>query len=366
MANNDLDKLIDKYAWNALQIQQLRLAKKHNVSLEYFTPQYDWEQLREIRLALEDGLDPSFLLDKHINSDSMKYTREKVYESSGLFREKAKHKKQRRIISLGVFIGILIFFSILGLWKKDFIISMVYDIKLEMKNDRKTIGLSEIKNFHFIDLVNTYSKDCELIIPNEDISKVGEYSLRYTIKNESKSLTKNVILIVVDDVEPIINLKQTRVELDYGENIDLQSFIKDCNDNVDGNIKDRVIIDGTINNKKVGKQEIIYSVTDSAGNKATQKFIVEVKQKRETNTSTKSTTPTNQNPSSSSSSSSKVKVSAKNKNFLFSQYGDASATQKVAVQYGNSVLNSRKANRFECNPITDENGIYIGFEVKFN
>ena len=204
-----------------------------------------------------------------------------------------------------------------------------------------------------------------MIIPNEDISKVGEYNLRYTIKNESKSLSKNVILIVVDDVEPIIHLKQTRIELDYGENINLDSLIQSCIDNVDGNIKDKVIIEGTINNKKVGKQEVVYSATDNAGNKVTQKLIVEVKQKNKTNTSTTPPTPSNQNPSGSSSSS-KVKVSVKNKKFLFSQYGDASATQKVAVQYGNSVLNSRKANRFECNPITDEKGIYIGFEVKFN
>lgn len=367
MAHKDeLNNLLKKYAWNSLQIQQLRLADKHNVTLKYFSPQYDWEQLREIRLALEDGLDPSFLLDKHINSDSMKRAREKVYESSGLYSEKAKQNKQRRMITLVIFLIMIASIVLVGLWKKDFIYSMIYDLKLEMKTNKKVLGLSEMSNFHYIDLIEDYTKDCELIIPKEKISDIGEYNLKYTVRNESKELSKNVILVVRDDIKPVIKLKQHTINIDYGKSIDLHSNVVSCTDNVDGDIKDKVTIEGVINTKKVGKQEVIYSASDNAGNKTTQKLIIEVKQKKETNIPTNPTTPTNQNPSSSSSSSSKVKVSAKNRRFLFSQYGDASATQKVAIQYGNSVLDSRKANRFECNPITDEKGIYIGFEVKFN
>ena len=85
-----LDELLKKYAWNTLQIQQLRIADQKKLDLSYFHPEYDWEQLREIRQCLEDGMDPTFILDKHINSDSMRKTRESIYKSSGLFE---KHKE---------------------------------------------------------------------------------------------------------------------------------------------------------------------------------------------------------------------------------------------------------------------------------
>lgn len=361
MVNNDLDKLIDKYAWNALQIQQLRLAKKHNVSLEYFTPQYDWEQLREIRLALEDGLDPSFLLDKHINSDSMKHTREKVYESSGLLHEKAKYRKQRRIIFLGIFIGMIIFLSILGLWKKDYIISMIYDIELEMKTDRKTIGMSEVKDFHFIDLVDTYSRDCELTIPNDDISTPGEYNLKYTIKNKSKTLSKNVVLIVRDDIKPIIKLKQHTITVDYGKSVDLYSNILSCTDNIDGDIKDRVKIKDGLNTKKEGKYDVVYTILDSSSNKTVETVNVIVAKKKEL----KKNNSTSKERTSKNKTSTSSKVSAKNKKFLFETYGDASATMQVALNYGNGILDLGKAHKFECKPIMKD-GIYIGYIVVFS
>lgn len=362
MANNDdLDRLIDKYAWNALQIQQLRLAKKHNVSLEYFTPQYDWEQLREIRLALEDGLDPSFLLDKHINSDSMKHTREKVYESSGLLHEKAKYRKQRRIISLGIFIGVIICIAILGLWKKDYIISMIYDIELEMTTNRKTIGMSEVKDFHFIDLVDTYSRDCELTIPDDDISAPGEYNLKYTIKNKSKTLSKNVILIVKDDIKPIMKLKHHTITIDVGKGVDLYSNILSCTDNVDGDIKDRVKIKDGLNNKKEGKYDVIYTVFDTEGNQTIETvnvIVVKKKELKKNNSTSKKRTSKNQTSASS-------EASAKNKKFLFEIYGEASATMQVALNYGNSILDSGKAHKFECKPIMKD-GVYIGYIVIFS
>ena len=102
-----LDELLNQYSWNNLQIQQLRMADKKGLDLSYFDPRFDWEQLREIRQCLEDGLDPSFLLDRHINSDSMKRSREAIYEASGTFlknKEIAKAHKRKRLIMTFTFL----------------------------------------------------------------------------------------------------------------------------------------------------------------------------------------------------------------------------------------------------------------------
>lgn len=371
---DDLNDLLKKYAWNSLQIQQLRLADKHHVTLKYFSPQYDWEQLREIRLALEDGLDPSFLLDKHINSDSMKRSREKVYESSGLYSEKTKQKKQKRMITLVMFLIMITSIVLVGLWKKDFIYSMIYDLKLELKTDKKIIGLSELNNFHYIDLIQDYTKDCELIIPQEKISDIGEYNLKYTVRNESKELSKNVVLIVRDDIKPVIKLKHHTINIDYDKAIDLHSNIVSCTDNVDGDIKSKITIEDSVNTKKEGKYTVVYEVSDLSGNKATEKVNVIVKKKDNVN-SIPNTRPSQSSSNSSSSinnnssqnhSSSNVPVKAKDKIFLFEQYGgDSATTQNQAVNYGNKVLNGGKANRFDCVPVY-KNGLCIGYEVKFS
>ena len=374
MANrNELDRLLEKYAWSPLQIQQLRLAQKHGITLQYFHPQYDWEQLREIRLALEDGMDPSFLLDRHINSESMKNAREKVYETSGLYHEKAKAKRQKRIII--AILSCFIFSSLLvvALWQKDYILSMIYNIHLDLVSDRKTIGLSEIEDFHFIDLVKDYSKDCELVLPAQDISEPGEYNLRFTVKNQSKSISKSIVLLVEDDIKPVIELKKTKITLEYGQTYDFRSNIASASDNGKEMNIDDIEIKNPVDSKKQGKYEVSYEVEDDSGNKANEKAEVTVlaKEKEDSKSPSSSKKPTEEKKNSNSSSgrgesqTSSSKPRAENKIFLFEQYGDANATQKAALAYGNNALSNGQANRFECNPIK-ENGLYVGYEVVFS
>lgn len=52
-------------------------------------PLYDWEQMREIALAMEYGLDPRPLCDPTISSESMENIRIHLFENQGVF-ENAK------------------------------------------------------------------------------------------------------------------------------------------------------------------------------------------------------------------------------------------------------------------------------------
>ncbi len=372
MVDKQLEKLIQEYAWSPLQIQQLRLASKHGVTLQYFHPSYDWEQLKEIRLALEDGMDPSFLLDRHINSESMKKAREKVYQSSGLYYEKTKTKRQKRIIISSISTLVFTAIVVIILWQKNYILSMIYNIHLDLVSTKETIGLSQIPDFHFIDLVQDYSKNCELILPDIDIEEDGEYNLKYTIKNQSKSISKNIVLIVEDDVKPIIKLKNSYITLEYGQIYDFRSNIDSVSDNGHDMNIDKVTINNPVDSKKQGDYEVLYQIQDSSGNKAVEKVKVVVKDKEKNdNSNQKSSKDTTESKNQNSSHASTTKkptstnVTATNKRFLFEQYGDASATQRAALAYGNNALNQGKANRFECNPVK-ENGIYVGYEIIFS
>lgn len=372
-----LDELLNKYAWNSLQIQQLRMADKKNLDLTYFHPQYDWEQLREIRLALEDGMDPSFLLDKHINSDSMRKNRETIYKMSGLFDkniEMAKAKKLKRIIITTSFIIFIVILVVFGAWKKDYIIQMVSGMELELIDHTYEIGLSELDTFHFSDLIKNYSKDAELILPDTSLETIGEYNLTYEIKNQAKSLKKTIVVSVVDDIKPTLTLKKDNISLAYGSSFNAKNYIDKANDNIDGNLIDEVKVSSSIDTTKPKKFIVTYTLADHSDNTTTSELVVVVKEKEENtqtekkqssiNSSSKNSESSNKKQSSSNNTTTN-KISAKNKTFLFMDYGDASKTEEVALSYAQNALNSKMANGYRCNPIK-ENGIYIGYEIVFN
>lgn len=67
-----LDEVLSTYAYDTRQKNQLRMADEKGLNLDMMkNPLYDWEQMREIALAMEYGLDPSPLCDPTISSESM-------------------------------------------------------------------------------------------------------------------------------------------------------------------------------------------------------------------------------------------------------------------------------------------------------
>ena len=367
-----LNELLDKYAWNSLQIQQLRLADKKNLDLSFFNPQYDWEQLREIRLALEDGLDPSFLLDKHINSDSMQKSRETIYKMSGQFdknREIAKSKKLKRIIITVIFVFIIMISIILGVWKKEYIFQMVSGLELELIDTHYKLKLSELNNFHFTDLIKNYSNDAELILPKHNIDTVGEYNLTYEIRNEMKSLKKTILVTVVDDIKPTLTLKKDAISLSYGMSFNARDYIKVAKDNVDGDMTSEVKISSDVNTTRPKTYTVIYTLSDHSNNTVKSKLLVTVNEKEKAiQSSNHNSTYDNKKSSTNQSSSHKssaINVTAENKTFLFTDYGEATKTEQAALSYAQNALNNHLANGYRCNPVK-QNDIYIGYEVIFN
>ena len=67
-----LDELLETYAYNPQQKNQLKKANKKGLELSYLQdPRLDWEQMREIAVALEYGVDPSSFCNPDIPAENM-------------------------------------------------------------------------------------------------------------------------------------------------------------------------------------------------------------------------------------------------------------------------------------------------------
>lgn len=108
-----------------------------------------------------------------------------------------------------------------------------------------------------------------LVEGNVDTTKIGKYTLKYTIFNKKH---KNPVSVereinIKDDIVPVITLKgKSEVTIELGDEYKDEGCTVE--DNYDGDITNKVSITGEVNNKKEGTYTIYYTVEDSSGNKA--------------------------------------------------------------------------------------------------
>ncbi|MEG0909015.1 MAG: DUF5011 domain-containing protein, partial [Bacilli bacterium] len=94
-------------------------------------------------------------------------------------------------------------------------------------------------------------------------------------KHKNRTYQRNLKIEVKDLSKPIITLKEgNSIVVIINEKFNDPGYA--AIDNYDGNLKDKVITEGTVDTKKEGIYTIKYSVTDSNGNRAIEKRKVEV------------------------------------------------------------------------------------------
>ena len=119
------------------------------------------------------------------------------------------------------------------------------------------------------------------VIVNNTINnkELGEYEVDYKVSDSNKNeIEVKRIIKVVDDVKPVIKIKSK--ENDYlilGKKIKLNDYT--AKDNYDGDITNKVKINGKVNNKKQGVYKIKYSVKDSSDNETILEKIINVQEK---------------------------------------------------------------------------------------
>ncbi|MDY0854774.1 DUF5011 domain-containing protein [Bacillus thuringiensis] len=121
---------------------------------------------------------------------------------------------------------------------------------------------------------------------NVDTSKPGTYELTYTVSDSKghKVTAKQTVTVkqtvVPKDEVPVLTAP-TKTTINVGDKFDPMAGVS-ATDKEDGDITDKVTVDGSVDTSKPGTYELTYTVSDSKGHKVTAKQTVTVKQKVET------------------------------------------------------------------------------------
>jgi peptidoglycan/xylan/chitin deacetylase (PgdA/CDA1 family) len=134
-----------------------------------------------------------------------------------------------------------------------------------------------IEKGYVASLNNKNINDKVIIENNIDSSKIGEYFIKYSIKNNKgkNEVTKRRNIIVIDNDKPTINLIGDSVINLYIGNI-YNELGYTADDKYDGDITNKVIVNGKIDTNNAGSYLLSYKVKDSSNNEATANRIINV------------------------------------------------------------------------------------------
>lgn len=371
-----LDKLFETYAYDSRQKTQLRLADEKGLDISKMKdPKFNWEQMREISLAMEYGLTPDTLCDPEISAESMEKIRYSLMDQQSVFedaKEEIKKKRTQRI-SLTIFIMVFAFIvSVVYLMNKDTIDKYIEPVLLELTTDRVTVEYGE--DIHFMDYVKYYDKSQQLTIPlNEKLKKVNDYKFVYSVTNGIKTKEKALIVSVVDNIKPTIELIQSEITLNNGEQFNPKDYIKKVEDNYDQLSADNVVINNSVDSNKDGDYEVEYQLEDQQGNVAISTLIVHIRtvSQNEDNTAVgnkeDSAVIKNQEQNNKSNKVETPKaINVEPKIFYIRDYNyDLSSCSQAANNYMNQVLSSSNININGYIEPYQENGGIVGYTVLF-
>lgn len=372
-----LDELFETYAYDARQKTQLRLADEKGLDISKMKdPSFNWEQMREISLAMEYGLNPDTLCDPEISAESMEKIRYSLMDQQSVFedaKEEIKKKRTQRI-SLTIFIMVFAFIvSVVYLMNKDTIDKYIEPVPLELTTDRVTVEYGE--DIHFMDYVKYYDKSQQLTIPlNEKLKKVKDYKFVYSVTNGIKTKEKALIVSVVDNIKPTIELIQSEITLNNGEQFNPKDYIKKVEDNYDQLSADNVVINNSVDSNKDGDYEVEYQLEDQQGNVAISALIVHIRtvSQNEDNTAVgnkeDSAVIKNQEQNNKSNKVETPKaINVEPKIFYIRDYNyDLSSCSQAANNYMNQVLSSSNINLSCYIEPYQENGGVVGYKAVFD
>ena len=374
--SKQLDEVLKTYAYDPRQKTQLRLADEKNLDISKMKdPRFNWEQMREISLAMEYGLNPDTLCDPEISAESMEKIRYSLMDQQSVFedaKEEIKKKRTKRI-SLIIFTMVFSFIaSVVYLMNKDTIDKYIEPVPLELTTDKVTIEYGE--DIHFMDYVKYYDKSQQLTIPlNQKLNKIKDYKFVYSVTNGVKTRERTLIVSVVDTTKPTIELTQDEITINKGDAFEPKDYIRKVEDNYDQLSADNVVIKNTVDTNKDGDYEVEYQLKDQHGNVAVSIFKVNVRtvSQNEENTTVKnkedSTVKKNQEQKNKLVTKEIPKtINVKPKIFYIRDYNyDLSSCSQAASNYMNQVLKSSDINLSGyVEPYQEENQT-VGYAVFF-
>ncbi len=114
-----------------------------------------------------------------------------------------------------------------------------------------------------------------------DIKKIGKQTLKYVVSKNDVERDFEITVEVKDTKKPILNLTKETVELFINDKFNPIDYIKEAYDEIDGDLKEQIIIDNPVNMKKAGEYKVKYSLTDENELNSETMLKVVVKEKQE-------------------------------------------------------------------------------------
>ncbi|MDU4736276.1 MAG: HYR domain-containing protein, partial [Thomasclavelia ramosa] len=297
---------------------------------------------------------------------SMENIRIHLFENQGVFENAKAEVSLKKIKIIVIILTVLIIFCLIfsKLYiNKDYLLALCEDVELELTDDNITLSFGQ--EFHPMDYVKSYNKENKLILPaTQEMNKLTDYEYIYEVDNGVKSIQKTLIVTVIDDQPPVIQLKQRNVTIIQDDDFDVSDYITDVSDNYDNlSLEDiHYEINGDVS--QVGNFTVSYSVTDSSGNETSNTLNVKVEQKSEVQTQSNS----NNNQKASDIAKKQNKINnglPSTKIFYIRDYNyNIEACKNAAVSYMNDQLNKSNATYGELQPY-QENNTTVGYKVLF-
>lgn len=119
------------------------------------------------------------------------------------------------------------------------------------------------------------------VLDEIDIKKVGKQTLKYSVSKDGVDRIFEIIVEIKDTKNPILTLSNKEIELTVNDKFEPLQYIKEAYDEIDGDLKDNVVIDNPVDVKKSGEYEVKYSVSDNNNLKTEAILSVLVKEKNE-------------------------------------------------------------------------------------
>ena len=261
-----------------MEIQEILQGQDEGLDTSiYEDTRFDWKQMEEIRKGLKEHKDVKYYAMPQLSAQDM---REKRLSLEPVDPEAKTQEKQNEMIRLtksvlmgaGVVFIIAVFIGILFMFR-DRVVLSVQDLSLELTQEEITLDFRQ--QFHASDYIESYTKgnSIELILPEDvDTSVLGSQSITYSLTNGVKTISKNLVINVVDQEPPVLKLKYSKVTLHDYDSFNGRMFIDSATDNCDGDLTDSVLF-GELDHD-LEKQKIHYSISDSSGNTAEADLMV--------------------------------------------------------------------------------------------
>ena len=166
-----------------------------------------------------------------------------------------KKSRKKTIIILIILLSILSLISIFFIFLNPFV-----SIKL---NGKSTITLEVNNKYDELGAKVSGTKNKYKITGKVNTKKIGNYTITYKITalKTTKKIKRSIK--VVDTTKPVIELIGGDITLYQNEEFKEPGYT--ATDNYDKNLK--VVVNGTVDTKKIGEYTINYSTTDTSGNK---------------------------------------------------------------------------------------------------